>query len=132
MKYELEQEKTEQKSRFSMGSFNVRGLTVDTKKKQLVRDVNQYGVDVCVLQESKIENAGVHRVNGSIIITFDSRNKHSGNGFVVTKKWQKLIHKYWRESSRICVLQLSENPDTCVDGTHYECKPTGNCRIKIS
>ena len=115
-----------------MGSFNVRGLTEDMKKKQLVRDVNQYGVDVCVLQESKIENAGVHRVNGSIIITFDSRNKHSGNGFVVTKKWQKLIHKYWRESSRICVLQLSENPDTCVDGTHYECKPTGNCRIKIS
>ena len=48
-----------QKRSFSVGSFNVRGLTEDTKKEQLVRDVNQYGIDVCTLQERKIENAGV-------------------------------------------------------------------------
>ena len=65
-----------------------------TKKEQLVRDVNQYGADVCALQETKIENAGVHRVTGSMIITFDSKNKHYGNGFVVPKKWQESIH--WR------------------------------------
>ena len=97
-----------------------------------MRDVNQYGVDVCTLQETKMENAGVHRVNGSIIITFDSKNKRFGNGFVVPKNWLESIHKYWRESDRICVLQLSRNPDTCADGPQYECKPTGNCRIKIS
>ena len=65
-----------------------------TKKEQLVRDVNQYGADVCVLQETKIENAGVHRVTGSMIITFDSKNKHYGNRFVVPKKWQESIQ--WR------------------------------------
>ena len=65
-----------------------------TKKEQLVRDVNQYRADVCALQETKIENAGVHRVTGSMIITFDSKNKHYGNGFVVPKKWQESIH--WR------------------------------------
>ena len=81
-----------------MGSFNVRGLTEDTKKEQPVRDVNQYGMDVCAPQETKIENAGVRRVNGSIIITFDSKNKHYGNEFVVQKKWQESTHKYWRES----------------------------------
>ena len=97
-----------------------------------MRDVNQYGVDVCALQETKMENAGVHRVNGSIIITFDSKNERFGNGFVVPKNWLESIHKYWRESDRICVLQLSCNPDTCADGPQYECKPTGNCRIKIS
>ena len=48
-----------QKGSFSIGSLNVRGLTEDTKKEQLVRDVNQYGIDVCTLQETKIENAGV-------------------------------------------------------------------------
>ena len=115
-----------------MGSFNARGLTEDTKKEQLVRDVNQHGIDVCALQETKIENAGVYRVIGNMIITFDSKNKHYGNGFVVPKKWQEPIHKYWRESDRICVLQLSRNPDTGVDGLQYECKPTGKCRIKIS
>ena len=115
-----------------MGSFNVRGLTEDTKKEQLVRDVNQYGMDVCAPQETKIENAGVRRVNGSIIITFDSKNKHYGNEFVVQKKWQESIHKYWRESDRISFLQLSGNPDTSVDGLQYECKPTEKCRIKMS
>ena len=67
-----------------------------------------------------------------MIITFDSRNKHYGNAFVVPKKWQESIPEYWRESDRICVLQLSRNPDTCADGPQYECKPTGNCRVKIS
>ena len=99
-----------QKRRFSVGNFNVRGLTEDRKKEQLVRDVNQYGIDVCALQETKIENEGVHRVNGSMVITFDSKNKHYGNGFVVPKKWQESIHIYCRESDRICVLQLSGNP----------------------
>ena len=121
-----------QKRRFNVGSFNVRGLTEDTKKEQLVRDVNQYGMDVCAPQETKIENAGVRRVNGSIIITFDSKNKHYGNEFVVQKKWQESIHKYWRESDRISFLQLSGNPDTSADGLQYECKPTEKCRIKMS
>ena len=121
-----------QKRTFSVGSFNVRGLTEDTKKEQLMRDVNQYGIDVCALQETKIENAGVHRVNGSMITPFDSKNKHYGYGIVVPKKWQESIHKYWRESNRICVLQLSGNPDTCADRRQYECKPTRKCRIKIS
>ena len=46
-----------QKRSLSVGSFNVRGLTKDTKKEQLVRDVNQYGIDLCVLQGTKIQNA---------------------------------------------------------------------------
>ena len=96
------------------------------------REVNQYGVDVCVEQETKIENAGVHRVNESMIITFDAKNKPYGNGFVVPKKWQELINKYWRESDRICVLQLSASPNTCADEPQCEFKPAEKFRIKIS
>ena len=69
-----------------MGSFNVRGFTEDTKKEQLVRDVNRYGIHVCALQETKIENVEAQRLNGSMIITFDSKSKHYGNGFIVRKK----------------------------------------------
>ena len=115
-----------------MASFNVRGLTEDTKKGQLVRDVHHYGVYICALHETKIKNAGVHRVNGSMIITSDSKNKHYGNVFVVPRMWQESIHKYWRESDRISVLQLFGNPDTCADRSQDEGKPTGNCRFKIS
>ena len=46
-----------QKRSLSVRSFNVRGLTKDTKKEQLVRDVNQYGIDLCALQGTKIQNA---------------------------------------------------------------------------
>ena len=88
--------------------------------------------NVHALQETNIKNAGEHRVNGSMIITFDSKNKHYGNAFLVPKTWQESIHKYWIESDGVCVLQLSRNPDTCADGPQYECKPTGNCRIKIN
>ena len=121
-----------QKRRFSIRCFNIRGLTEDRKKEQLVRDVNQYGVDLCTVDETKIENEGVHRVNGSMITTFDWKNKHYGNGFVVPKKWLELIHKYWRESNRICALQQSRSPNTCADGPQYEYKPSAKCRIKIS
>ena len=78
-----------------MGSFNVRGIMEDTKKEQLVRDIAQYGVDICALQERE---AGVHNINENIMITFDSTNKHYGNGYVVSMKWQKYVCKYWRES----------------------------------
>ena len=114
-----------------MGSFNVRGITEDTKKEQLVRDIAQYGVDVCALQETKISEAGVHNINENIIITFDSTNKHYGNGFVVSKKWQKYVYKYWRESDRICVLQLAGSPDTPEVKPQYECKLI-DCRIEIN
>ena len=90
-----------QKRGFSLGSFNVRGITEDMKKEQLVSDIAQYGVDVCALQETKIRETGVHNINENIVITFDSTNKHYGNGFVVSKKWQKYVYKYWRESDRI-------------------------------
>ena len=83
----------------------------------------------CKKGKSKMQE---YRVNGSMIITFDLKYKHYGNGFVVSKKWQESIHKYWRKSDRICVLQLSGNPDTFADGPQYQCKPTGKCRIKIS
>ena len=79
-------QKIRQKRSFSVGRFNARELTEDAKKEQLVRDVNQYDIDACTLQEIKIENAGIHRFNGSMIITFDSKNKHYGNGFIIPKK----------------------------------------------
>ena len=79
-------QKIRQKRSFSVGRFNARELTEDAKKEQLVRDVNQYDIDACTLQEIKIENSVIHRFNGSMIITFDSKNKHYSNGFVIPKK----------------------------------------------
>ena len=36
------------------GTFNVRGLTKDTKNDQLASDIDKYKIDICCLQECKI------------------------------------------------------------------------------
>ena len=74
-----------QNRRFSERIFNVRGVTENAKKEQLVRDVNQYGIDVYALEKVKIKNTGVQRVNGSMITTFYSKSKHYRSGFIVPK-----------------------------------------------
>jgi exonuclease III len=109
--------------KFCVGTFNIRGLVDDTKKEQLVRDVNKYGVDICALQETKIKDAGEYCINGSTLITFESKSKHYGNGFVVSPKLKDKIHKFWRESDRICVLQLAE--------TNYKCEIKDDLKVKI-
>ena len=81
-----------QKRRFNVGSFNIRGLTEDANKNELVRDVNKFVIDVFPLQETKIKNAGVQE-SMEVLSSLDSKNKHCGNGFVVPNKWQESIHK---------------------------------------
>ena len=93
---------------FSIGSFNVRGITGNTKQKQLIRDICKYNVDICCLQETKIKNEIDIKINEKQIITFGT-DKMYGNGFVISKKWIGSIHKYWKVSERICVLQLKTN-----------------------
>ena len=50
-------------------------------------------------------------------------NNHYGNGFIVASKYRDKIHKFWRESDRICVLQLSE--------ANYKCEMKGDLKVKI-
>ena len=40
--------------KFSVGTFNVRGLNDEYKQIELVRDIESYKVDVCTLQETKV------------------------------------------------------------------------------
>ena len=39
---------------FTIGSYNIRGLTDKLKKVQLSKDLKFYNVDVCCVQETKI------------------------------------------------------------------------------
>ena len=47
--------RTERTTTFKLGTFNVRGLTQDTKQEQLSRDMNRYKLDVLCIQETKIK-----------------------------------------------------------------------------
>ena len=81
---------------FTVGTFNVRGLTKTTKQQQLARDVTNYKLDVCCLQETKIKNGIDVNVLGidkhHKLISLPSESQHYGNGFIIDEKWQNNIH----------------------------------------
>ena len=94
---------------FTIGTFNVRGISKPEKQEQLARDVTKYNLDVCCLQETKIKDGIDVNVDKHKLITLPTDSPHYGNGFVVSEKWQGNIHRYWKVSDRISVLELDTN-----------------------
>ena len=92
-------------SNFSIGTFNVRGLTKSYKQQQLARDANRYGVDIICLQEHKIKHGLTKTIDDNYnLIAFPTNQKAYGNGFLISKKLT--VHRAWKVSDRICVIQI--------------------------
>ena len=98
---------------FNVATFNLRGLAKRGKKQQLVRDIEKYQVDAFCLQETKIkkDKDQLQRIKGATLITLECSNQWHGNGFLISKTWTPHIHKYWRVTDRISVLQLKHGGD---------------------
>ena len=93
--------------KFTIATFNVRGLTQEYKQDQLSRDVNKYKLDICSIQETKITEDMDKNIQKNRLICFATgKNKSHGNGFLVSKKWADSVNRYWKVSDRICVLEL--------------------------
>ena len=45
-------------------------------------------------------------IKNNRLICFPSEKSHYGNGFLIKSIWKENIHKFWKISERICVLQL--------------------------
>ena len=107
------------KEQFSIGTFNVRGLTSQSKQDALSQDVNNYEIDICCLQETKIIDSNDYdTTNGNRLITIPSTSKHYGNGFIIAKRWKEYVHRYWKVSDRICVIQLKTDKSRFKDGNN--------------
>ena len=50
-------------------------------------------------------------VNNCRLICLPTENKHYGNGFIVSNEWSERIHRYWKISDRISVIQLKLKDD---------------------
>ena len=100
MKREKEKRRT-----FSVATFNGRGLKEEFKKNCLTEDVDSYKIDVLCIQESKCDKTDCN-IGRNRLILFKSVSHHYGNGFVISKKWSENIHRTWRVTDRIAVLQL--------------------------
>ena len=98
------------KDLFSAGSFNVRGIVKEHDRELLCKDMEQYRVDICALQETKVKDyvdTNINMSNGEYrFISLSSQQKAYGMGFMISPKYKDLVHNYWKVADRLAVLQL--------------------------
>ena len=86
-----------------VGTFNVRGLLARTKQNQLSRDMSQYQVDFCGLQEAKIKEPLERMISDQRrLMNFGQTDGHEGGtGFVVSKCLEQYVTQYMKLSDRV-------------------------------
>jgi len=91
----------------TIGTFNVRGLSSQTKRHQLANDLASYDISVCCLQETKCrEPFDEIFENGTRIIGLPSDSQHYGLGFAVRGTLRDSLSRYWRLSDRVAGIQF--------------------------
>ena len=85
----------------------------------------KYKLDICCLQETKITNGVDTNINDHRLICIPTDCKHYGNGFIVSPKWKHNIHKYWKVSDRISVIQIKLRDD------EYICEKQNGINLRI-
>ena len=70
---------------FNLATFNVRGLSAESKKEELRQDLERLHVDICCLQETKIRNGVDTLVQRDRLITFPTATSIPGFlGFLIS------------------------------------------------
>ena len=81
-------------SNFTIGTFNVRGLSSATKRDQLSEDLNKRHIDVCCIQETKC-SGGFDVVSGYYrLIGLPSTSRHYGLAFAVASYLEDKLLRY--------------------------------------
>jgi exonuclease III len=116
-------------NRFKLATFNTRGLTKQVKQDQLSRDMKRYGVDIACLQETKVTEQMDQDVNNYRLICTETNSRHYGNGFIVSPRWKHHIHRYWRVTDRISVLQMKTEKSKMKMNSenNYVARAIGDC-----
>ena len=94
-------------SNFTIGTFNVRGLSSAIKHDQISEDLNRLHVDVCCIQETKCPS-GFDVIPGYYrLIGLPSTSRHYGLAFAVASYLAGGLLRYWSVSDRLAVIQLT-------------------------
>ena len=88
-------------SNFTIGTFNVRGLSSATKRGHLSDDLNKLQIDVCCIQETKCPNGFDVTSDNYRLTGLPSTSRHYGLAFAVA------ANLTGRLSDRLAVIQLS-------------------------
>ena len=87
-------------SNFTIGTFNVRGLSSAIKRDQLSEDLNRLHIDVCCIQETKCPS-------GFDVISGYYRLIGLPSTFAVASYLAGGLLRYWSVSDRLAVIQLT-------------------------
>ena len=112
---------------FRISTFNVRGLTKESKKRSLIEDMQKHQIDICCIQETKTTEFTDYLLNGYRVILSENTNKYYGNGFIISPRLRDNVVKTWTISDRISVLQV--NIPTKKD--NYWCERTDDNKLYI-
>ena len=96
----------------SIATFNVRGIANENSRADLASDINRYGVDVCCLQETKVKKGCSEEYHNCKVECYKTTEDAYRLGFVINNKWSSNIHKHWKVSDRIAVLQLKHDKNS--------------------
>ena len=96
---------------FKVGTFNVRGLTSNIRREYLVKDLEQYKLDIVCLQETKIKDDLDMNIDHSRLINYKPSCVHYGLGFLISGKVNSNIVNMESVNDRICYIdiELEEN-----------------------
>ena len=105
-------------SNFTIGTFNVRGLSSATKRDQLSEDLNKRHIDVCCIQETKCPG-GFDVVSGYYrLIGLPSTSRHYGLAFAVASYLEDKLLRYWSVSDRLAVIHPAESRQALYSDGH--------------
>ena len=94
-------------SNFTIGTFNVRGLSSAIKRDQLSEDLNGLHIDVCCIQETKCPS-GFDVISGYYrLIGLPSTSRHYGLALALASYLAGGLLRYWSVSDRLAVIQLT-------------------------
>lgn len=112
----------ETKSELKIGTWNVLGMNDQDKRLEILRTLESKNVDICSIQETKMDEEGITEEEGYTISLHSKKNKNQGMGFMVKRgiKFQNIETK----SRRITAIRLEKRE-------RYNTKQTGELRTKI-
>jgi len=96
------------RQRITIGTFNVRGLSSNTKQLTLEKDLKKYDVDICGIQETKTQplRDTILPEGWRLILFPQSSGRHRGIGLAVSPKLRPFLSTYWTENDRVGVADF--------------------------
>ena len=111
MQFKKSAKKQHSTSRFSIATWNVRGLSAKEEKEQLGRDCSAYALDLVCVQETKVpEYDEINLSSGhncKLILMQQKTAKYRGLGFVIEPSLIPHVRSWWYVSDHVAVIDIA-------------------------